>query len=793
MAKFFPLDLSKFKRVSSDKHTTTLRHDSGHEVKIAHSALSPKLRGNLAALPEHEAKGDKPSANRSKQQVMMADGGGIDPNKAKDFEKGATESGWQPQRWVQNVKEELSGKPTPTPAPYTPSTGMADGGEVSSDQTPQSMMIKNPNYQEGGPQPEYMPKSVADDDKPLEAPYIDPVSLGVTAATGGMSSVGPAIMNAVKNKATSSATTAIANKMFPVQSPATQVGQNSIYSKGSPTSNYNSDLVKSMPPQPKRYADGGDIDSSDVTPTDAPQAQDPNAVVADAAAQPAIPQDVAAKRQIYNDMIKVGGGRFAQAPTDQAFGPNGEPPTNFNSAAWNKATQAYGQQQSQKVEQQAEAAKQGGIDAKARAEAGLPPATPTQAESSAPLAAQPDPSTLQTQASQQPNTPSNSDPFGTQQTMDVYQQGLGQAKAGIQQQAAAEGALGRAESQQLQQQVADRQQSAQDYQDHYNQLDQERQAFQQDVQNQHIDPNHYLSSMGTAGKISTGIGLILGGMGGGLTHQENPAMKFLNAQIDRDISAQQMELGKKENLLSANMRQFGNLRDATDMTRIMQNDIVSMQLKKAAADAATPIAQARAQQAIGKLQMDSSNMIGQMAMRRTLLNSMSQGDMRDPKNMGQMLQAMRVYNPEMAKEYESRAIPGIGFAQIPIPTEERNSLISRIDLQQKLQKLEQFAKTHSGSMSPSDIGYGGALARGVQDAYRQANKQGVFKESEKDFVEKSIATDPTKFFNKYRALPAYKAVMEGNLGTLQNMASHYGFQVPNASQTAQSFKPRGSK
>jgi len=53
----------------------------------------------------------------------------------------------------------------------------------------------------------------------------------------------------------------------------------------------------------------------------------------------------------------------------------------------------------------------------------------------------------------------------------------------------------------------------------------------------------------------------------------------LNRQIDRDIDAQKATLGRKESLLSANMRQFGNLHDATQMTKVMQTDIVSNQLK----------------------------------------------------------------------------------------------------------------------------------------------------------------------------------------------------------------------
>ncbi len=54
------LDLSRFKKVSSDKKTTTLRHSKGHEIKIAHSGLTPKMKEHLDSLPAHDGKDEKP-------------------------------------------------------------------------------------------------------------------------------------------------------------------------------------------------------------------------------------------------------------------------------------------------------------------------------------------------------------------------------------------------------------------------------------------------------------------------------------------------------------------------------------------------------------------------------------------------------------------------------------------------------------------------------------------------------------------------------------------------------------
>lgn len=235
-------------------------------------------------------------------------------------------------------------------------------------------------------------------------------------------------------------------------------------------------------------------------------------------------------------------------------------------------------------------------------------------------------------APQAPNMPGQvpSDPYGLQAYQDYFQKGVGAQTGGIEKQAEAEGTVGKAQADILGEQIKSQRAQEQSYQDHYATLDSERQAFQKDIQNAHIDPQHYLSSLGTGQKISTGIGLILGGMGGGLTGQGNAALDFLNKQIDRDISAQKEDLGKKENLLTANMRQFGNLRDATEMTKVMQMDIVKNQLAQAAASAQSPLAQARAQQAIGQLDQQIAPIMSQIAMRKSLSGGPSIGAQQDP-------------------------------------------------------------------------------------------------------------------------------------------------------------------
>ena len=73
------LDLSKMKHVRSDDKTTTLRHPNGHEITLAHSALSPVNRAQLQALSKSAQMAETPlQSEERRDQMKMADGGILD-------------------------------------------------------------------------------------------------------------------------------------------------------------------------------------------------------------------------------------------------------------------------------------------------------------------------------------------------------------------------------------------------------------------------------------------------------------------------------------------------------------------------------------------------------------------------------------------------------------------------------------------------------------------------------------------------------------------------------------------
>lgn len=171
-------------------------------------------------------------------------------------------------------------------------------------------------------------------------------------------------------------------------------------------------------------------------------------------------------------------------------------------------------------------------------------------------------------------------------------------------------------------------QDLQSYQKAHAAIDAEVGKAAKELSDQKIDPNRYYKNLSPEGKASTMIGLILGGLGQGLMHSsENPVSKQLDMLVDRDIDAQKAEMGKKENVLSHYMRQYGNLQDATNMARLVGKSMFINNLGAAAARSQDPIAQANAMAAKGALQAQMAPAFQQLAMRQAL---MTDGGAHDP-------------------------------------------------------------------------------------------------------------------------------------------------------------------
>lgn len=145
-----------------------------------------------------------------------------------------------------------------------------------------------------------------------------------------------------------------------------------------------------------------------------------------------------------------------------------------------------------------------------------------------------------------------------------------------------------------------------------------------------IDPNKFWSEKSSGSKIAAGLGIILSGIGAGLQGStQNMALGVLQKQIDQDIDSQKANLGKKQTMLSDNLRMQGNLMQAEAATRLQYSAILQGQIAKIASQTSDPMILGKAQQMIAERKRQDIPLQQTLATadtRRNILNgSMSSG------------------------------------------------------------------------------------------------------------------------------------------------------------------------
>lgn len=594
-----------FKKVSEDKYKTVLKHENGHEITIAHAPLTGKMRGQLKSLPMAEGIKSKDSqsttvatpttqnfkgnnaANASVSQALAPDSAVL-ANGGKVLKQGnpkLEQSKLEPSNTKSYMAE---GGNSAMVAPDAPTPDMAEGGKLDANARKH---IASKNF--AGPDKSY----------PIEDANHARNALARVSQHGSQE-----LQAKVKAKVHAKYPDIEVSKMAdggqaqptpaPTSTPTSSGSSSS--SSGSNSSDYQVGEADSPGAKFTKYlqskvtfADGGEVPSSapaDVAPspdegTASDRAMHIGSVIGHAV-RTALGNAVDTAKEVAAPVV-AGAKGLVQGATG-ADQPTPPPPPVDPQLAQAAQDLSNMQQPAPPVAQP----------------------TPDQSQATTPGTAG--------QSLPQP-TDSPNLPGVRAADQPTLESGYANQVRGINQQAAAQGALGTQQAATHQQAASDEANALTAFQQHSSDLNQERQNFISDIQDGEIDPNHYMGNMDTSKKITTGIGLILGGIGGGLTHQANPALQMLNNNIDRDIDAQKTNLNSRQSLLSANLKQYGNLLDATNATRIMMNDIVGHKLDVAAANAQSPAAKAAALQAKGALQQQTAPMIYQLNMRRTLM------------------------------------------------------------------------------------------------------------------------------------------------------------------------------
>lgn len=300
------------------------------------------------------------------------------------------------------------------------------------------------------------------------------------------------------------------------------------------------------------------------------------------------------------------------------------------------------------------------------------------------------------QAAPQPQAP----PLGgvAAQTVNDLNKGFGLEQRGIQKTQQAQSQEGKAEADALDHQARQAQNLFDTYQKQVAANNAEIDSAINDVKNGHIKPDAYLEDKSTLGKVSTAIGLILGGIGGGLLRQENPAMKFLNDNIQRNVQAQVADLGRKNTVLNAYFQKTGNLNQAIGMTNAFLTTLTANAIQKAGAEAKDPLAQANALKAAGELLNNKTMIIRQISGPAAAMQALQQGN-----------SAALEYLPPDTRE-RAVTLPNGRIALAPTKEDaetSRKALTSLGALQKQIKEYRDFQSNVGRTVPYSDSDYSG--------------------------------------------------------------------------------------
>ena len=217
--------------------------------------------------------------------------------------------------------------------------------------------------------------------------------------------------------------------------------------------------------------------------------------------------------------------------------------------------------------------------------------------------------------------------------------------------------------------------------------------------NKQLDPDHYWKDKSTGSKIAAGIGMILGGIGSGLTGGKNVAAEMVNNAIDRDMEAQKNDQTKGMNLWKMNYEKMGNEQQANLATKNQLLTGLKFKLEMAAANAKSPLAQQNAKLAISEIDQKQKMNNALLGLHSGL--NMEAGDGTEQGFVNNLNQA-KMYAPDMAKDAEVKYIPSVGVARKPLTPEDISSFKEWNSLSQALNEAKNFAG-NVGTTMPGTI------------------------------------------------------------------------------------------
>lgn len=121
--------------------------------------------------------------------------------------------------------------------------------------------------------------------------------------------------------------------------------------------------------------------------------------------------------------------------------------------------------------------------------------------------------------------------------------------------------------------------------------------LQSDIAKKKVDPDQFWNSRTTGQKVGFTIAALLSGLGAGLQgpNAKNMALESLDNSINKDIESQKIDMGKKQTLLGDYYRQYGNMQQAENQTKLHMLGVAQAKLAATAAKTNNPVLLAQAE------------------------------------------------------------------------------------------------------------------------------------------------------------------------------------------------------
>lgn len=310
-----------------------------------------------------------------------------------------------------------------------------------------------------------------------------------------------------------------------------------------------------------------------------------------------------------------------------------------------------------------------------------------------------------------------------------------------------------------------------------------------EVQNAKVDPNRFWNSKSTGQKVMAGLGMILAGIGGGMTGRGgNAALDVINNAIQNDIDAQKTEIEKlksigsmKQNLYGMMRDRFGDERQAEAAAKAAYFQRVEMQLKEMATRYQAPEIQAKAEQALGQLQVMKNAAIlqfEQAAGKKTAIKLAGGEQLPDGVDI-----------ESLTEDQRKRYVPGFGLATTYEGAKELRTLGATVsDINNSLDQLIQFTNKPISKISPTDKSNAETLSAMLVGALRlPITGPGALSDGERELLQKIVA-NPTDIFKlPSTARASLNKIKEKMNFRLNSTAKANGIKTPGSQVTT--FKP----